>query len=335
MIRLHQTFGAHTGRTLTFDAGPVRIGRQPENELAFDPNADLDASGFHAQLVLRGKTWHLTDTKSRNGTWVNGERITEATLGDGDERARRLRCTASRTSSNRPGGRGALCRASHPGSIQSVSIAARPAPALRVSPSIPVRRSSPILILALQLTLCTCLHTAHAAEADDKPAAAIERLYRSGQSAQAFQRLEKALTAQPRDPGLRFLRALMLVVDFLVPHLGRQLALRDAGIAAAGAHHLAAADLDGDGRTDLAVVSPVGSSLLRRTDGGALELSASHPTILGQDAALADLDGDGRADWLVAGDTLRVYRNPGDGRFGDVESQRIELATAALAVADA
>lgn len=85
MIRLHQTFGAHTGRTLTFDAGPVRIGRQPENELAFDPNADLDASGFHAQLVLRGKTWHLTDTKSRNGTWVNGERITEATLADGDE----------------------------------------------------------------------------------------------------------------------------------------------------------------------------------------------------------------------------------------------------------
>lgn len=80
-----------------------------------------------------------------------------------------------------------------------------------------MRRSSPILILALQLTLCTCLHTAHAAEADDKPAAAIERLYRSGQSAQAFQRLEKALTAQPRDPGLRFLRALMLVDAQRVP----------------------------------------------------------------------------------------------------------------------
>ncbi|MFO0579687.1 MAG: VCBS repeat-containing protein [Polyangia bacterium] len=97
---------------------------------------------------------------------------------------------------------------------------------------------------------------------------------------------------------------------------------------------LAAADLDGDGRTDLAVVSPVGSFLLRRTDSGALETLASRPTILGQDAALADLDGDGRADWLVAGDALRVYRNPGDGRFADVESQRIELPTAALAVAD-
>lgn len=85
MIRLHQTFGAHTGRTLTFDGGPVRVGRQPENELAFDPNADLDASGFHAVLVLTGTTWRVTDTKSRNGTWINGERITEATLADGDE----------------------------------------------------------------------------------------------------------------------------------------------------------------------------------------------------------------------------------------------------------
>ncbi|MBK8409086.1 MAG: FHA domain-containing protein [Sandaracinaceae bacterium] len=85
MIRLHQTFGAHTGRTLTFDGGPIRCGRQPENELAFDPNADLDASGFHAELVLTGTTWRLTDTKSRNGTWVNGERVTEATLADGDE----------------------------------------------------------------------------------------------------------------------------------------------------------------------------------------------------------------------------------------------------------
>ncbi|MCA9533974.1 MAG: FHA domain-containing protein [Myxococcales bacterium] len=85
MIRLQQTYGAHTGRSVTFDHGPVRCGRQPDNELALDPNADLDASGYHAELVRDGRQWKLTDTKSRNGTWVNGQRVVQATLADGDE----------------------------------------------------------------------------------------------------------------------------------------------------------------------------------------------------------------------------------------------------------
>ncbi len=85
MIRLHQTFGAHTGRTLSFDAGPIRCGRQPVCEVAFDPNADLDASGHHAEISQVGVGWLLKDTGSRNGTWVNGTRVTEATLADGDE----------------------------------------------------------------------------------------------------------------------------------------------------------------------------------------------------------------------------------------------------------
>jgi hypothetical protein len=85
LIRLHQTYGAHTGRSVTFDHGPVRCGRQPDNELALDPNADLDASGYHAEMVRQGVEWRLTDTNSRNGTWVNGQRIVKATLADGDE----------------------------------------------------------------------------------------------------------------------------------------------------------------------------------------------------------------------------------------------------------
>lgn len=84
-------------------------------------------------------------------------------------------------------------------------------------PPTSVRRSSPILILALQLALCTSLHTVHAAEPDDKPAAAIERLYRSGQAVQAFERLDKALADQPRDPGLHFLKARMLMDAKRVP----------------------------------------------------------------------------------------------------------------------
>src|SRR5688572_23597820 len=42
MIRFHQTFGAHTGRSLTFEKDVIRFGRLPDCEMPFDPQADLD-----------------------------------------------------------------------------------------------------------------------------------------------------------------------------------------------------------------------------------------------------------------------------------------------------
>ena len=85
MIRLHQTFGAHTGRVIELDRDVIRFGRLPDNEVAFDPHADLDASGRHAEIRREGGQWVLVDVGSRNGTLVGGRRVTRHVLRSGDE----------------------------------------------------------------------------------------------------------------------------------------------------------------------------------------------------------------------------------------------------------
>ncbi len=85
MIRLHQTFGAHTGRVIELDREVIRFGRLPDNEVAFDPHADLDASGRHAEIRREGDAWVLIDVGSRNGTHVGGKRVTRHPLTSGDE----------------------------------------------------------------------------------------------------------------------------------------------------------------------------------------------------------------------------------------------------------
>ena len=85
MIRLIQSGGAHEGREATFDQDLVRVGRMPDSDLAFDPDVDLDASGRHAEIRKEVGRYLLIDTGSRNGTWLNGERVKHALLKEGDE----------------------------------------------------------------------------------------------------------------------------------------------------------------------------------------------------------------------------------------------------------
>ena len=85
MIRLVQTFGAHAGRTREFDQKVVTFGRLPSNDVAFDPHADLDASGAHAEIRQEGEAWVLVDSRSRNGTLIQGRVIQRHTLAHGDE----------------------------------------------------------------------------------------------------------------------------------------------------------------------------------------------------------------------------------------------------------
>ena len=61
--------------------GPFVIGRQPSCDLWID---DRTISKHHADLVRSDEGWLLRDVGSRNGTRVNGWRIAEAVLRDGD-----------------------------------------------------------------------------------------------------------------------------------------------------------------------------------------------------------------------------------------------------------
>ncbi len=64
------------GRRLT-------IGRQDTNDIVLP--GDMRVSRHHAEIVDRDGEWILTDLRSRNGCLLNGERVTEGHLREGDQ----------------------------------------------------------------------------------------------------------------------------------------------------------------------------------------------------------------------------------------------------------
>jgi len=67
---------------------------------------------------------------------------------------------------------------------------------------------SPLLVRAVGVIACCCAALAAAAPADD--AGEVNRLFESGQASEAFDRLERLIEADPRDPQLRFQKGVML-----------------------------------------------------------------------------------------------------------------------------
>jgi S1-C subfamily serine protease len=84
--------GARAGHRDAFDKSYIAFGRDPLSDVRFDPEGDLDVSTKHAAVVLSGDSYAVRDLNSRNGTFVNGRRVTGDTpLADGDV----IRCGAS------------------------------------------------------------------------------------------------------------------------------------------------------------------------------------------------------------------------------------------------
>ena len=78
--------GARSGHTEVFSKSPIALGRHPASDLQFDPDRDLQVSARHALVVQRDVHWYIRDAGSRNGTFVNGHRITSDTkLDDTDQ----------------------------------------------------------------------------------------------------------------------------------------------------------------------------------------------------------------------------------------------------------
>lgn len=66
-----------------FDLGDalISIGRASDNDVIVD---DAEVSRHHCQLKLQHGAYSFADLGSRNGSWVNGQQVTEVALGPGD-----------------------------------------------------------------------------------------------------------------------------------------------------------------------------------------------------------------------------------------------------------
>jgi S1-C subfamily serine protease len=69
--------GFNAGLLAVFSKPYVAIGRHPASDLRFDADKELDVSSRHAALLKQGEHWFLRDLGSRNGTLVNGHKITQ------------------------------------------------------------------------------------------------------------------------------------------------------------------------------------------------------------------------------------------------------------------
>jgi len=69
-----------TGRTFDLNVERTTVGRVEENTFQI---ADASVSSRHAEIFLRGTELLVRDLNSTNGTFINGDRITEAVLKPG------------------------------------------------------------------------------------------------------------------------------------------------------------------------------------------------------------------------------------------------------------
>lgn len=76
--------GSQAGRSLDLTEGFLTIGRGGNCNLLFDPMAENMVSTKHAYIETKPDGFYLVDTKSTNGTFVNGNNIQITKLNSGD-----------------------------------------------------------------------------------------------------------------------------------------------------------------------------------------------------------------------------------------------------------
>jgi len=73
MPRIYIMNGPDKGRSFEVDEEEVFVGRAPDNEI---PVKDKSVSRKHLKIVKRDERYYVTDLGSKNGTFVDGKRVT-------------------------------------------------------------------------------------------------------------------------------------------------------------------------------------------------------------------------------------------------------------------
>src|SRR5436309_5593662 len=80
MARLVLLSEGLTGRTFELKVEKTTVGRVEDNAFQIP---ETSVSSHHAEILLRGNDILIKDLNSTNGTFINGEKITEAVLKPG------------------------------------------------------------------------------------------------------------------------------------------------------------------------------------------------------------------------------------------------------------
>lgn len=74
--------GPNTGKRLPLTQFPVTIGRDATNTIVID---DDEVSRFHLRIKRRGRLYICEDLESKNGTYINGDKILNSIVQNGDK----------------------------------------------------------------------------------------------------------------------------------------------------------------------------------------------------------------------------------------------------------
>lgn len=83
IVVLEVTSGPSAGKVLRLQPGQsVRVGRTERSDFALSEDSQL--SGLHFAMILDENGCRINDLNSRNGTWLNGKRVSGAAVQNGD-----------------------------------------------------------------------------------------------------------------------------------------------------------------------------------------------------------------------------------------------------------
>jgi hypothetical protein len=83
-IVFHFRSGPRKGDVTSFIQAHITIGRAADSDLVFDSRDDRNVSSHHAVIRFQNQRFRLADSRSTNGTYINGERLERAILKSGD-----------------------------------------------------------------------------------------------------------------------------------------------------------------------------------------------------------------------------------------------------------